>query len=184
MTMTAFWQRVHGPAVLGPHSSAEYTIQAPSYFAMPSISNGFQVLAFTSGPPSVSRTGAYVATLWRVLLDPATVDRPLRAGHSITVRARIVDRLDRPMRVANVPVYLGQVTYTQHGQVFSEATVNVSQPGKTPVTARTNANGVATFHISSSYPSGEPVYFEANLVNPRSAYPYGYSPILVIRFRP
>ncbi|MGI9005780.1 MAG: hypothetical protein ACR2FU_06235 [Streptosporangiaceae bacterium] len=183
MTMTAFWQRVRGPAVLGPHASAEYTIQAPSYFAMPSISNGFQVLAFTGKPPSVSRSGAYVATLWRVLLDPATVNRPLRAGQDITVRARIVDRLDRPVHVANVPVYLGQVTYTQHGTIFSEATINASNPGATPVQATTNANGVATFRIMSSSPSREPVYFEANLVNPRSAYPYGYSPILAMRIR-
>ena len=28
------------------------------------------------------------------------------------------------MHVANVPVYLGQVIYTQHGQEFGQATVN------------------------------------------------------------
>jgi len=56
-------------------------------------------------------------------------------------------------------------------------------PGQTPVQALTNANGVAIFTISSSYPSSEPVYFEANLVNSRSFYPYGYSPILAVRFR-
>ncbi len=124
MTMTAFWRRVGGPPVLGPHQSASYTIQAPSYFAMPSISNGFQVLAFTGGPPAVSRTGAYVATLWRVLLTPATVNSPVATGQQFTVRAQIVNRLDRPMHVSHVPVYLGQVTYTQHGQEFSEAIIN------------------------------------------------------------
>src|SRR5580693_4002926 len=41
MSMTAFWRRVHGPPALGPHQEAQYTIQAPSYFAMPSITNGF-----------------------------------------------------------------------------------------------------------------------------------------------
>ncbi len=50
MSMTAFWRRAHGPAVLGPHQRASYTIEAPSYFAMPSISNGFQVLAFSQRP--------------------------------------------------------------------------------------------------------------------------------------
>ena len=38
MSMTAFWRRTGGPAVLGPHQRADYTIVAPSYFAMPSIS--------------------------------------------------------------------------------------------------------------------------------------------------
>lgn len=182
--MTAFWQRSAGPAVLGPHRTAEYTIQAPSYFAMPSISNGFQVLAFTGQPASVSRSSAYVATLWRVVLTPDTVSRPLRPGQRIAIRAQIVNRLDQPMHVANVPVFLGQVTYTQHGVVFSEATVNGAAPGRTPVQARTNGRGVAVFGIRDSFPTSEPVYFEANLVNSSSSYPYGYSPILTIRFRP
>ena len=31
--------------------------------------------------------------------------------------------------------------------------------------------------------NNDPVYFEANLVKSGSAYPYGYSPILAVRFR-
>lgn len=182
-TMTAFWHRVAGPAVLGPHRSASYTIQAPSYFAMPSISNGFQVLAFSDHPPTVSRTSAYVASLWRVVLQPSTVGDPLRTGQRIVVRAQIVDRLDRPIRVANVPVYLGQVIYSQRGLRFSEAVINQGLPGQTPTSALTNAAGVAVFAIHSPYPAFDPVYFEANLVHPGSAYPYGYSPILAVRFR-
>ena len=70
MSTTAFWRRVHGPAALGPHQEARYTIQAPSYFAMPSITNGFQILAFSHAPPTVSRTGSYVASVWRTVLRP------------------------------------------------------------------------------------------------------------------
>ena len=183
MTMTAFWSRRSGPAVLGPHQRAIYTIVAPSYFAMPSISNGFQVLAFTHDPASVSRTSAYVASLWRVILQPATVSTPVARGQEITVTAEIVNRLDEPMRVANVPVYLGQVIYAQRGLQFSEAVVNQGLPGQTPVEALTNAAGVATFRIHSPVGGSHPVYFEANLVSPTSFYPYGYSPILAVRFR-
>jgi uncharacterized membrane protein len=182
-TTTAFWRRVAGPAVLGPHQRARYTIQAPSYFAMPSISDGFQVLAFSQSPPSVSRTSAYVASLWRAVLQPATVDTPVPAGHRVTVRAQIVNRLDDPMHVANVPVYLGQVIYAQRGLQFSQAVINHGLPGQTPVRALTNARGVATFTIHSPVGGANPVYFEANLVKPVSAYPYGYSPILAVRFR-
>jgi len=183
MTMTAFWRRARGPAVLGPHQRASYTIEAPSYFAMPSISNGFQVLAFSNGPPTVSKTGAYVASLWRVVLQPASIGHLVARGQQITVRAEIVNRLDEPMRVANVPVYLGQVIYGQRGLRFSETVVNQGLPGQTPVEALTNAAGVAIFTIHSPYAATEPVYFEANLVNPASFYPYGYSPILAVRFR-
>ncbi|HVB42321.1 MAG TPA: hypothetical protein VNF47_06375 [Streptosporangiaceae bacterium] len=181
--LTAFWRRDSGPPVLGPHQRARYTIQAPSYFAMPSISNGFQVLAFSSSPPSVSRSTAYVPSLWRVVLDPATVNHLVARGQQVTVRAEIVNRLDEPVQVANVPVYLGQVIYAQRGLQFSEAVINQGLPGQTPVEALTNAAGVATFTIHSPYASTEPVYFEANLVNPASFYPYGYSPILAVRFR-
>jgi uncharacterized membrane protein len=180
--VTYFWQRVQGPGVLGPHQRANYTIQAPNYFAMPSISNGFQVLAFTDSPASVSRTGAYIASSWRVVLQPDTIDSTVAIGQEITVHAEIVGRLDQPIQVADVPVYLGQVIYAQQGLQFSEAYINSGLAGQTPVEALTNADGEATFTIRSPVADSDPVYFEANLVNPTWFYPYGYSPILTVRF--
>ena len=182
-TMTAFWRRVHGPPVLGAHQEAAYTIQAPSYFAMPSITNGFQVLAFSHEPPTVSRTGAYVASVWRVVLRPSTINQPVTRGQTITVHAEIVNRLDQPVRAANVPVYLGQVIYAQGGTQISQAFINTGNGGQTPVSALTNAQGIATFTIKSPLAPNDPVYFEANLVKSGSDYPYGYSPILAVRFR-
>ena len=38
------------------------------------------------------------------------------------------------------------------------------------------------FTIRSPTVNNNPVYFEANLVKSGSAYPYGYSPILAVRF--
>jgi uncharacterized membrane protein len=182
-TMTAFWRQVAGPAALGPHQRASYTIVAPSYFAMPSIANGFQVLGFTSGPASVSRTPAYVASLWRVVLRPATIDSPVAVGQRVTVQAEVLNRLNEPVRVGDLPVYLGQVIYAERGLQFSEAIINNSQQGATPVEARTNSAGVATFTISSPASGSNPVYFEANLVKPAAGFPYGYSPILAVRFQ-
>ena len=185
LSMTAFWRRVHGPPALGPHQEARYTLQAPSYFAMPSIATGFQVLAFSHEPPAVSRTGAYVASVWRVVLRPSTINQPVARGQTITVHAEILNRLDQPVRAANLPVYLGQVIYAQGGTLPSEATINQGYGGQTPIPALTNAQGIATFRIRLSSPTipHAPVYFEANLVKSGSAYPYGYSPILAVRFR-
>jgi uncharacterized membrane protein len=182
MTTTAFWRRTAGPAVLAPHQRAHYTIQAPSFFAMPSISNGFQVVAFSQNPASVSRTSAYVGSQWRVVLQPATIDSPVARGQDIFVRAEIVNRLDEPMHVASVPIYLGQVIYAQHGLQYSQALINRGLPGATPIRALTNSGGVATFTIHSPAGGSNPVYFEANLLKAGSAYPYGYSPILAVRF--
>jgi uncharacterized membrane protein len=181
-TLTFFWQRIRGPAVLGPHQRATYTIIAPNYFAMPSIANGFQVLAFTGAPASVSRTGSYLASTWRVVLQPDTIDTPVAIGQEITVHAEIVNRLDQQIRAANVPVYLGQVIYAQQGLQYSEANINAGLPGQTPIEALTDKDGVATFTIHSQIGGSDPVYFEANLVNSTLFYPYGYSPILTVRF--
>jgi uncharacterized membrane protein len=180
--LTAFWRRQLGPVVLGPHQRASYTIVAPSYFAMPSIANGFQVLAFLQSPASVSRTSAYLASTWGVMLAPETINRPVAVGQEITVHAEILNRLDQRMRVAHVPVYLGQVIYAQRGLQFGQAVINQGQPGQTPIEALTNSAGVATFTIHSPVAGSDPVYFEANLVNPTQFYPYGYSPILTVRF--
>lgn len=79
-------------------------------------------------------------------------------------------------------VSLGQVIYDQAGLIFSEAAVNGRPPGQTPVIAFTNASGVATFRIVGTESGSDPVYFEANLVNDRYFFPYGYSEILPIRF--
>ena len=181
-TLTAFWRRQEGPAVLRPHQRASYTIVAPSYFAMPSIGAGFQVLAFLQSPASVSRTSAYLASAWRVILQPDAINDPVAIGQQITVQAEIVNRLDQPVRNANLPVYLGQVIYAQRGLQYSQAFINQGLGGQTPVEALTNAAGVATFTIHSPVAGSDPVYFEANLVNPASFYPYGYSPILAVRF--
>lgn len=182
-TMTAFWRRQSGPAVLGPHQRASYAIVAPSYFAMPAIGSGFQVLAFSQEPPSVSTTDSYLASEWRVVLQPAAISEPVARGQDITLQAEIVNRLNGPIRAKNVPVYLGQVIYAQSGLQFSQAVINRGQPGQTPIRAFTNSQGVATFTIHSLAGGTDPIYFEANLVNPASYYPYGYSPILAVRFR-
>jgi uncharacterized membrane protein len=181
--LTAFWRREQGPAVLGPHQRATYTIVAPSYVAMPSLSNGFRVLAFGEHPGSVSRTGTYLANAWRLALQPEAINQPIPVGEQFTVHAQILNRLDQPVQVANVPVYLGQVIYDQRGLQFSQAVINQGERGATPVEALTNSHGVATFTIHSPVAGQDPVYFEANLVNPSSFYPYGYSPILAVRFR-
>jgi uncharacterized membrane protein len=180
--MTAFWLPVSGPAVLGPHQHASYTIVAPSFPAMPSIQSGFQVLAFLTSPASVSRTSVYLASDWRVILDPAAINQTVHVGQQITVKAQIVNRLDQPVAAPGVRIYLGQIIYAQQGLQYSEAFINNGLEGQTPVAALTNKQGAATFRIRCPQGGSDPVYFEANLVNPTYFYPYGYSPILTVRF--
>jgi uncharacterized membrane protein len=172
--LTAFWLERGGPARLAPGASARYTLLAPNFFAQPPITGGFQVV--------ISHSAAYVPTTWHVTLSPDSVSRLVPLGDPVTVHAAILDRLDSPVRVAGEPVYLGQVIYSQQGLVYGQAIINQGQVGQTPVVAYTNREGVATFTIRGTRSSSDPVYFEANLVDDRQFYPYGYSEIVPIRF--
>jgi len=181
-TISAFWLRQRGPKILTPGETANYRLLAPNFFAQPPITGAFQVVAFTSQPGSVSVSGAFTPTALHLSLDPDAINQRQPVGRPITVRVRLLDQLNRAVRRAGVPVYMGQITYTQQGLLLSQAIINRGQPGQTPVTAYTNKDGVATFVIEGTRASANPVYFEANLVNGTQFFPYGYSEILPIRF--
>ncbi len=180
--LTAFWSARNGPAVLGPGARARYTLLAPNFFAQPPITGGFQVVAFTSAPAAVSTSPSYLPTTFHVSLDPDSVSGTVPLGEPVTLHASVLDPVDRPVRQAGVPVYLGQVIYGQQGLVFGQAIINQGQIGQTPVVAYTDADGVATFVVRGTQVTADPVYFEANLVDARQFYPYGYSEIVPIRF--
>jgi hypothetical protein len=180
--LTTFWPVSAGPKTLAADHNATYTLRAPNFFAQPGIGGGFQVVAFTSGPDTVSTSSAYVPTTLHVGLTPDAVNQPVALGQSVVVHADLYDAIDQPVAEAGVPVYLGQVIYGEQGLILSEASINGRAPGQTPVVAYTNRQGQATFRIVGTQTTTNPVYFEANLVNNAQFYPYGYSEILPIRF--
>jgi len=181
-TVTAFWAAQGGAPTIGPGQTARITLLAPNFEAQPAITGGFDVVAFTSSPGTVSRSSPYLPTVLHLALLPAAVNHPVLLGSTVTLRAELLNRFDQPVHQADVPVYLGQIIYAQRGLLYASATVNGSLPGQTPVEALTNAQGVATFTIQDLTPEPDPVYFEANLVNSQSYYPYGYSNIVDVRF--
>ena len=173
--LTAFWLARGGPASLPPGGHAHYTLLAPNFFAQPPITGGFQVVAFSSSPATVSRSTSYLPTTLHLSIDPSAVNHVVPIGQPVVLQAAILDHLNRPVNLSGVPVYLGQVIYGQ-------AIINEGQVGQTPVVAYTNDQGVATFDVRGTRVTADPVYFEANLVNSSQFYPYGYSEIVPIRF--
>lgn len=181
-SITTFWRASGGPAVLRPGQSASYTLAAPNAPAMPPISGGFQVLAFTQSPDTVSRSPQYVPSRDHLVLYPQAMNAPVPVGKRIQIRAAILNSFDQPVHEAGVPVYLGQIIYTERGPQPTRATIDGSLPGQTPVMALTNKQGVATFDVVGTVAGPEPTYFEANLLDNQDYYPYGYSPILMVYF--
>ncbi|WP_020375797.1 hypothetical protein [Sulfobacillus thermosulfidooxidans] len=181
-TLTAFWNQISGPAALQPHQTADYVLAAPNFYSQPALTGGFQMVAFTAHTKTISHTNSYVPSTWHVALIPDAINHPVPYGQSITITAEILNRMDQPVHVNNIPIYLGQIIYAQRGLQYGQAIINDGYPGETPVTATTNSRGEATFTIRDVHPETDPVYFEANLVNNHDYYPYGYSQILPIRF--
>ena len=181
-TLTSFWL-AKGPTTVPAHSTLSYTLLAPNFFAQPAITGGFQVAAFTDRPGTVSVSRPYRPTAFHVSLVPDAINTEVAVGRPITVHAEVLDQLNRPVPVAGIPVYLGQVIYAQEGLQYGHAIINQGLPGQTPVSALTDGSGTASFTITGTSGSADPTYFEANLVNGSAYYPYGYSEILPIRFR-
>jgi hypothetical protein len=179
---TTFWQVASGPSRIRPRTSATFILRAPNFPAQPSIGGGFQVVAYTTSPATVSESASYLPSPEHLALSPVAINHVVPLGVPVVVSAQLLNQFDRPIHEAGVPVYLGQVIYDQLGLLYSEAVINGRPPGQTPVSAYTNDDGVATFTIVGTQSSQDPVYFEANLVSPQQFYPYGYSQILAIRF--
>ena len=169
--ITAFW-RFQGPLALPAHTSSHYELFAPNFFAQPPVSGGFQVVAFTSSPASVSRSAAYLPTNWHVALIPDSVSSPVKVGQPVTLHAEVLNNLNQLVHTTGEPVYLGQIIYSQKGLIYSEAIINGSQVGQTPIASYTK-DGVATFVVRGTVATDDPVYFEANLIK--------FEPVLPLR---
>ncbi len=179
---TAFWIRAVGPQSLPPQTGATYRLLAPNFFAQTPLTGGFQIAAFTESPGTISISPPFTVNPYHVILNPEAVNKIQPIGKYITLTAQLVDAFDKPVHKSGLPVFLGQTIYSQAGQLFGQATINGKGVGMSPVASYTNSDGRALFVVSSRYSAADPIYFEANLVNHLTGYPYGYSDIVPIRF--
>ena len=182
--ITAPWLVIRGPRQLRPGATTIYRLQAPNFPAQPALSGGFQMVALTTSPAAMSVSAPFTPTFWHVALNPQAFNKPIPVNQYVTFAAQVLSPTDNPVNVAGIPVYLGQISYTQQGLSYTEAVINSGAQGQSPVKALTNSHGVAFFTLRGTVVARDPVYFEANLVNGQSSYPYGYSNIVPILFSP
>lgn len=177
--LTTFWLPVGGPRALPPHASATYVLKAPNFASQPPVVGGFQVMAFTTKPRSVSASSPYIAEPSHTEIIPQAVNRFVPVGQPIVVTAQLLNPFDAPIHRQGVAVYMSQIIYGQNGLLYGEARINNSPPGQTPVVAYTDKEGRATFRVVGTQASSLPIYFQTYIVG---QYPYGYSPMLTIYF--
>ncbi|WDL96103.1 hypothetical protein [Alicyclobacillus sp. ALC3] len=179
--LTSFWQVDTGPKTLAAGQVATYVLDAPNVPSMPSITGGFLLDAFTTGPATLSTSRVYRANKWRAMILPEAVDHAVPVHRKITLTVQLYDQLGRKVKKSGVHVYLGQIVYDQSGLFAGEASINGQVEGKSPVSALTNVQGLAKFTVVEMQLQSSPVYFQA-FVQPRGEYPSGYSQIISIRF--
>lgn len=179
---TTYWNVVGGPRTLGAHSSAVYDLAAPNLGSMPGITTPLEFQAVTATPETISSTRRFVPSPYAAYITPPWVNRVLTAGQSITLRVRLRSPFGSDVARAGVRVALAQLIYAQNAEIPGEAQINAGNVGESPVTSLTNANGIATFHVSDRFDLSQPVYFQA-WIGPPNSYPFGYSEIVSVLWR-
>ncbi len=174
--VTTFWHNL-GPRSLAPGATATYTLFSPNIPSEPSEIGGITVLAFITHPGSVSVSQMYAPPTWHVGFTPQSFDRILVPDTTVTVRARLFDQWDSPIRRSGVPIVVGQTTTGRDGVV----SLNGGRPGaQTRVV--TNSQGAATVTIRDVHGSTAPVVLSARPASARFGHLAVASPTLLLRF--
>ena len=179
---STYWNVVKGPTSIAPHASADFSLVAPNRGSMPGITTPFLLDAYTDNPNTVSTSTLYTPEPYSTVLSPSYVDQILRPGQATTVRVELRNPFGGQVAKAGVRVALGQIIYGQNSLIPSEAIINSAPVGQSPVTEKTNAQGIATFRLVDNEPQGQPVYFQS-WVDPTGSFPYGYSDIVSVVWR-
>lgn len=177
--MGSYWFVASGPTVLGPRVSARYVLDAPNVASMPGIATGFELYAMTIEPAAVSWSAPLQPDPDRTQITPQAIDYVVTNPAGTTLSVQVVDRLNQPVRRAGITVALSQVLYTQDGLFPGETSINGHAEGQSPVTAVTNASGVARFDVREVQLQPYEVFYQAYIAGP---FPHGYSYIVSVRF--
>ena len=177
--MGSYWFIASGPPILGPHASAHYVLDAPNVASMPGIADGFELYAMTLSPGAVSWSAPLQPDPDRTQISPQGIDRIVTDAAGTALTVQVVDRLNQPVRRAGISVAMSQVLYTQDGLFPGESSINGYAEGQSPVTALTDANGVARFTVREVQLQPYEVFYQAYIADP---FPHGYSAMVSVRF--
>jgi uncharacterized membrane protein len=180
---TTFWNQIGGPSAIAPHATAVYRLAAANIGSMPSLTTPFELEAFTESPDTISSSTLFTPSAYSAYVTPPYVDRVLPLGGSVVLRVELRSPFGAVVHRGGVDIALGQIIYAQGAEIASEAVINGRDAGMSPVTARTSAAGVATFHVSDDSYQANPVYFQA-WIQPAGGYPFGYSEIVSVVWVP
>lgn len=178
--MSSIWTVHEGPTVLSPGQSAQYVLWAPNAPSMPGINQESVLYAMTGRPGSISSAPLFPAIAQGTRISPQAINEPVASPPRVVFTVQLIDRLNNAVAKAGVPVSLGQVLYTSEGLYPGETSINGHPEGQSPITAKTDAQGIATFAVRAIQQQPHEVFFQAWLPDP---YPHGYSSLVSVHFQ-
>jgi uncharacterized membrane protein len=180
--MTTYWYMTSGPPVLAPHATGDYMLTAPNVTSMPGITTPFLLEAVTPEPQTISSTQRFTFEHFVTYITPPSFNKELALGASATLYVELRNVFGASVAKGGVPIALGQVIYGKDSLIPGEVQINGGTVGQSPVVARTDAAGVATFVVHERLFQDNPIYFQA-WTPLQDAYPAGYSEIVSVYWR-
>lgn len=171
------WLIAKGPGQVPAHSSATLVLVTPDVDSAPFSRKPFKLEALTDDPPSYSVSQPFQAehTATRIIDD----GKMLRPEIPTRIRVQLINAYDSTaVSRAGVPVYLEALFFTpsDHPVPYVDDVASGSPVAK--ITARTDANGTATFTLVSHESQQTVIYLRAHLAH-AGAYD-GYSTLAVV----
>lgn len=167
--LAGLWHPVQATATPIPAGAARRLTLTTSHFAaMIPPQTPFRVVAVTANGSAKASVVAQPRIVHLVL-------ETRKIGRQLTIRVFMRGRWNQPLHEAGSRIALSQVKATPSGTLPGTATINHAQPGQSPVVARTNQKGVATFriHLPSTK---QTLTFQADLVGQHGTLAYS-SPV-------
>lgn len=177
--MSNDWLRSVGPKKLDARSSAIYDLWAPNVESMPGLNQELLIYGLTDNPAALSSQRLVASHTMHLKISPDSISTIVGLRQKVRIKVELENQLNQPVHQAGVTVNLGQVIYSQLGLLPAETSINGSQEGRSPVTAKTNRYGVAYFTMQGDQLQSQETFYQAWLTKP---YPYGYSNMLSVRF--
>ena len=184
--VTTFWNVVDASGhpvapIVAAHSTSTFTLRAPNTASMPAVASPLLVAAFTTGPAAMSTSATYLVSRFSTSIIPDAVNNAVPLHQAVPLAVQLQDQYGNPVHRAGVVVVMGQVVYASGGLLAGESSINSAAEGTSPVSAVTDASGIAHFVVVGDGAQPEPVFYETWLSDANTT-PHGYSNQVSIQY--
>jgi hypothetical protein len=183
---TTFWNAVDSSGhavtpVIAAHSTSTFILRAPNTASMPAVASPMFVAAFTTAPAAMSTSATYLVSRFSTAIVPDAVNAAIPVHQAVPLAVQLQDQYGNPVHRAGVVVVMGQVVYASDGLLAGDSSINGAGEGRSPVSAVTDAAGIAHFTVVGDEAQPQPIFYETWLTDGNSV-PHGYSNQVSIQY--